>query len=556
MAAIEHRWVHLDLKMNVPPPHVLVEEIRRLAQFGATGVVIEWENLFPYRCVADAICDQAYTPQQVSMVLDECQRLGIMAIPLVQILGHLQWLLSQPAYAGLREFPQRDQQIRACDSRVWELLGLIIQELLDTHTDAEFMHLGADEASLLSRIDRPDCSAKREGPSGVFARHLAPLFDQLIKAGKRPIIYSDMVLKHPDALQKIHRDVVLMDWQYYRLNRFDSEVMVYPKLYASAPNLDALKGDDSRYLPYLLRSPLPGLLNTFASTDFLCDQGFDVIGGPAVQCNGDNMCAPGMWHADNIDRWVEIADERKLFGLCCTNWSLRGHLHEVSQGLLHHFLGMAADPVRVSAHNRGPILASNPPGVWPETMRPPAGAAPGQGGQLIWDDLVGDQWPNVLRCAQHLYAPPNWAQETRPLFCDANLRRFRSVSLVERIPQAMRDMADLSDHDPYVVQINSRNNWADALIAALSPFANVTEARAWQLACEELWLRNKLWQYSLQKAHGHLPYDIKIVLERFNDWASRATRFAAERLLAKDANLYQEDRINGLEQALDSVTHR
>ena len=104
----------------------------------ATGVVFEWENAFPYPGMEPALRPDAYTPEEVTNILDCCRSNGLKAVPLMQTLGHLQWCLAQPAFRELREFDETDAQIRACDSRSWDLLQnclvyintLMIQQVL------------------------------------------------------------------------------------------------------------------------------------------------------------------------------------------------------------------------------------------------------------------------------------------------------------------------------------------------------------------------------------------------------------------------------------------
>ena len=113
MKPINCRWVHIDLKSQTPKLESLLEQAVHLAEEGITGLLIEWENIFPYRSVAEAVSADAYSPEEVRLLLDTCRQLGLTAVPLVQTFGHLEWLLSQPAYADLREFPARSDQIRA-----------------------------------------------------------------------------------------------------------------------------------------------------------------------------------------------------------------------------------------------------------------------------------------------------------------------------------------------------------------------------------------------------------------------------------------------------------
>ena len=59
------------------------------------------------------------------------------------LAAELQWLLNVDQYRARREFPERDALIRVCDPASWELLGAMIQELIDAHPGSPFVHAGS-----------------------------------------------------------------------------------------------------------------------------------------------------------------------------------------------------------------------------------------------------------------------------------------------------------------------------------------------------------------------------------------------------------------------------
>lgn len=110
------RIVHFDLKGAPFRPAYFVKLFPLLARMNATGVLIEWEDMFPYTGqLADAINGNAYTADEVRQILQAAKDAGLDIIPLVQTFGHLEWILKLEQFANLREhskFPQVSRKYR------------------------------------------------------------------------------------------------------------------------------------------------------------------------------------------------------------------------------------------------------------------------------------------------------------------------------------------------------------------------------------------------------------------------------------------------------------
>ena len=108
-----------------------------------------------------------------------------------------------------------------------------------------------------------------------------------IRSSRRPIIWSDMALRHSQALEELPRELVLMDWSYLVLNRFQPVVKLPSRMVVDETSLHDLTGADARLVPYLRAAPLappfPGIrgrptsacLDALATAIFLREQGFD-----------------------------------------------------------------------------------------------------------------------------------------------------------------------------------------------------------------------------------------------------------------------------------------
>ena len=97
-------WVHLDLKGAPPTVAFLCWFAELIRDWGAEGVVMEWEDTLPFNgvlaCASRAEC---YSTHEVIQILRAFHQCGLRVMPLVQTLGHLQFLLSRDEFVQLRE---------------------------------------------------------------------------------------------------------------------------------------------------------------------------------------------------------------------------------------------------------------------------------------------------------------------------------------------------------------------------------------------------------------------------------------------------------------------
>ncbi|VDK59664.1 unnamed protein product [Cylicostephanus goldi] len=165
------RIIHLDLKGGAYKVGTLPEFLSELFFFfnriRATGVLIEWEDMFPYTGnLSDAVNGNAYSMENVrekntyppktfshfstsvEYILKEAKRHRLEVIPLVQTFGHLEWVLKLEKFAHLREDSRFPQVICFPEPEAWELITDMIDQVAAVHKKIgmPFFHMGGDEA--------------------------------------------------------------------------------------------------------------------------------------------------------------------------------------------------------------------------------------------------------------------------------------------------------------------------------------------------------------------------------------------------------------------------
>ncbi len=81
------------------------------------------------------------------------------------------------------------------------------------HTSG-YIHIGCDETRLLGHCRRCQEKVRSEGISRLYVDYVARMCRIVSSFGKRPMIWADIILKHPEALQSLPEDVIIVDWNY------------------------------------------------------------------------------------------------------------------------------------------------------------------------------------------------------------------------------------------------------------------------------------------------------------------------------------------------------
>uniref|UniRef100_A0A182NCW9 Uncharacterized protein n=1 Tax=Anopheles dirus TaxID=7168 RepID=A0A182NCW9_9DIPT len=228
------RLVHFDLKGAPPKISYLRRLMPILKTLGATGILLEYEDMFPYGGpLAPLAARNAYNRDEILELLKTAFALGLTVMPLVQTFGHLEYALKLKEFAHLREADESPQALcpsyNASMAFVEELLAQVIEYHLPAtnanllHKDdierltpkLTHVHIGCDEVYRLAEC--PRCRHRLKDQ--LFLDHVYNVATMVRRRWPhlRIIIWDDM-LRHiaPDALQAsgIGKLVEPMIWVY------------------------------------------------------------------------------------------------------------------------------------------------------------------------------------------------------------------------------------------------------------------------------------------------------------------------------------------------------
>jgi hypothetical protein len=117
------RFVHLDLKGAAPKVDYYEKLFPFLKQLGATGLLIEYEDMFPYTDRLALISHGlSYSKNDIQRILQLAENNGLKVMPLLQVYGHLEYVLKLKEFMHLREDSRYPQVITPCLEESYKLI--------------------------------------------------------------------------------------------------------------------------------------------------------------------------------------------------------------------------------------------------------------------------------------------------------------------------------------------------------------------------------------------------------------------------------------------------
>ncbi|KAK6982589.1 hexosaminidase D-like isoform X1 [Biomphalaria glabrata] len=143
---LQSRLVHLDLK-GAPLCLSYLEKVLPLFRtFGATGLLIEYEDTFPYQDDLKTIrAPHAYSEDNIKDILKLAEDNNLEVIPLVQTFGHLEFVLKHQQFAALREIKKYPMALCPSHHDSVTIVCKMIDQVIKLHPQVKHFHIGCDE---------------------------------------------------------------------------------------------------------------------------------------------------------------------------------------------------------------------------------------------------------------------------------------------------------------------------------------------------------------------------------------------------------------------------
>ncbi|MBN1302221.1 MAG: family 20 glycosylhydrolase [Melioribacteraceae bacterium] len=153
----------------------------------------------------------ALTKNEVKEIIEYAGKYFVEVIPIFQTLGHYENILSMKEFVKYAEFPGA-ASLCVTDESVYVFLENMLKEVFGLFP-SEYFHMGADESYDVG-LGRSKDELENSTLADLHAGHYKRVYEICKKYNKKVMMYGDIILSHPEILEKIPEDIVIVDWHY------------------------------------------------------------------------------------------------------------------------------------------------------------------------------------------------------------------------------------------------------------------------------------------------------------------------------------------------------
>ena len=192
-----------------------------LAVCGCTHFMLYFENGFRFQKHPAFAAPEALDADGVRRIDSACRELGMELILAQTSFGHMPGILSHPDYVRLAEDGD-PWQLCPRHPDTYAFLGDLLDEMLPL-SSSNYFNVNCDESRVIGLC--PRCRGRGVDAAGkeeLFLDHLLWLHAKVTSHGKRMMVWGDHLLHMPAILDRLPKDIVVLDWQYCNWATFPS----------------------------------------------------------------------------------------------------------------------------------------------------------------------------------------------------------------------------------------------------------------------------------------------------------------------------------------------
>ena len=221
----KYRGIYLDItRGKVPKLETIKKIIDKIAYMKINSLQLYVEHTYEFKEYTDSIGRTGYITAEELQELDAyCKDNFIDFIPSIATFGHLYELLSKDRYRHLCVLDDFKQERHLWNERLQhhtidplnpesiELIKSLIDQYSPNFT-SEWFNICCDET-----FDLKNGKHKDKNTGELYINFVQEILEHLGKKGKKVMMWGDVLRDHPDQIDKLPKDVLLLNW-YYRPN--------------------------------------------------------------------------------------------------------------------------------------------------------------------------------------------------------------------------------------------------------------------------------------------------------------------------------------------------
>lgn len=206
--------LHFDFNSVQLKREAVIDALEHASAMGYNAVLWEVENKIRWESHPEIVADEAFSKAEFREILARAKELGLRPIPLLQTLGHAEYVLMHGGHADWMEDPAFPACYCVSKPAVRAFLKDMIHEYLELFgPDVTDFHLGCDEAKAFHTC--PACTA-RGSKFAVFHEHFTDVSAELRARGIKPGVWCDFLFESRDLpeVRDLVGKVSVWFWDY------------------------------------------------------------------------------------------------------------------------------------------------------------------------------------------------------------------------------------------------------------------------------------------------------------------------------------------------------
>lgn len=219
----------LDISRDrVPTMRTLRLIVDILARYRYNQFQLYTEHTFAYEGHETVWADaDPMTPAEIAKLQAYCEMQGVELVPNQNTFGHMERWLVNPKYNALAKFPKGgatttwgtikkepttlDPQNPGSIALVEDLLSQLLPNF-----DSALVNICCDETFEIADPDE-------------YIGFLVKVAEIARRYGKRPMFWGDIVLRHPELVERLPKDMIALDWGYEAYHPFERDAAAFKK---------------------------------------------------------------------------------------------------------------------------------------------------------------------------------------------------------------------------------------------------------------------------------------------------------------------------------------
>lgn len=349
---LEVRGVHLDLKGGTPTLPYLLSVLDHLSLLKINTVMVEYEDKVRYDRHPAIASAAAFSKQDIRRFCEHARRRHIRVMPLLQCLGHVEYILKLPEYSEYRESDDHVQQWCPSKPETFELFTDLADELMDLHPQSPYFHIGGDEARQIGECPRCRSRVTEVGKHRFYLEYITRVCKYVISRGRIPVLWDDMITRHEPALMdELPEEALLMYWNYAITTTERSFLSANggwaysrewtKKQYDGVQGLPVTGVGKRRvlieelpaeaqalYRRHSTGTDYPRMIKTTLFMDIIAERGRRFLGAPGAQPGSHKVLSNPEESYPNIHLFARSTVENGGMGIVATGWTRNGSLRE------------------------------------------------------------------------------------------------------------------------------------------------------------------------------------------------------------------------------------